>query len=190
MEDLSLQSSAREHELQRRIDVISRRLQSNLPPGGPQQFTVAADTASIPNLALLAEHVALRDEMKAVESRLESQLTCAEQLAENWHDIAFDNLEEYEGAKAAHARSELAAAIASRVQQHAIYTPPSTPSFQGSGAGSRESSPPSLDPKVSLSNTRTLGPRPSKGDQPAGVGGIGDGVHTSAKGHCPPFHAE
>ena len=53
-EDLSLQEAAREHELQRRIDVLSRRLQSNLPPGGPQQSTVAADTASIPNLALLA----------------------------------------------------------------------------------------------------------------------------------------
>ena len=110
------------------------------------------------NLALLAENVALRDEMNAAAS----QLTCAEQLAENWHDIAFDHLEEYKEAKAAHARSELAAAAASRVQQ------------QGSGAGSRESSPPSLDPKVSLSNTRTLGPRPSKGGQPAGAGGTGD----------------
>ena len=53
---------------------------------------MAADIASVPNLALLAENVALRDEMEVAESRLESQLTCAEQLAENWHDIAVDHL--------------------------------------------------------------------------------------------------
>ena len=84
-------------------------------------------------MALLAEDVVLRDEMKAAES----QLTSAEQMAENWHEIAFDYLEEYKEAKAAHARSELTAAAASLAQQHAIYTPPSTPSFQGSGEGSR-----------------------------------------------------
>ena len=78
----------------------------------------------MPADAALAENLALRDEMKAAEDRLESRLTCAEQLAENWHEIAYEHLEE---SKAAQARSELAAA-ASRVERHAIYTPTNTPS--------------------------------------------------------------
>ena len=94
------QSSARETELQRRIDVFNRRLQADALPGWPRQSDVAADAA-------LAENLALRDEMRAAEDQLGSRLTSAEQLAENWHEIAYETLGEL---KAAQARLELAAA--------------------------------------------------------------------------------
>ena len=155
------QSSARVTELQRRIDVFNFRLQADALPGWPRPSTVAAD-------ADLAENLALRDEMESAEDRLESRLTCAEQLAEHWHEIPYEHLEQ---SKAAQARSELAAA-ASRAEQHAIYTPTNTQSFHGSGAHSRENSPPSLDTKVLLINTQNFGPRPSKGAQPPAAGGV------------------
>ena len=145
---------ARERELQRQIEDLNLKLESDALLGWPRQSAVAADVAK-------AEPANLRAELKGAED----ELTCYKQLCDSWE-------EEHEEADAKLARSELAVA-GLRAEQNAAYAQPRTPSFLGSRARSRDDSAPTSGPNSSAhapsSAEHGLGSPPESGVDLAGT---------------------